>query len=199
MDMMKCTAPQKATELCCRDWGSIEWSESLGFAPDSPRVDDGPPTALQLNKDAEVIHVCTFGESPRALMGEAGLLGGGMMPVGCFETHFTEDKLTGGDEELSLKPGELVLRERILWFMRQGIAVEDVPTCNKIVQSCPNGKPPLTVADDFLAEAAKKSFLQNGVDTTLLEGEDQEEHALGWGGALMTSGSFTMMAPAGGA
>ena len=91
MDMMKCTAPQKATELCCQDWGSIEWSESLGFAPDSPRVDDGPPTALQLNKDAEVIHVCTFGESPRALMEEAGSNGGGMISGGCFETHFTED------------------------------------------------------------------------------------------------------------
>jgi len=155
MEMMQCTRQMKATELCCANWENMSWPLSLGNTPDSPEVDDNGVAHLQVDRSQEIVKVCTQKESASELMEEAHMSGGGMIPGECFTTDFTEDEVTGKDPTMPLRPGELILQERILWFLRQGLAVEDVPTCAKIVASCPNGEPPLTVSSEFLEEAGQ--------------------------------------------
>ena len=86
-------------------------------------------------------------------------------------TAFTESELQGNGR---LGPGEAVLRSRINFLHAQGIPKDSIPTCAKEVAECPNGASPAIVSEDWLA-------------LSLLE------QSSSFGGAFMTSGSFTMI------
>ena len=102
-------------------------------------------------------------------------------------------------DEQNLKPGEIVLRERIRWFLEQGIPAENVPTCAKEVSKCAGGQTVLAVEESWIKQAAeslaaaktKQSLIQG---QSLAPASDGGAIGVGWGGSVMTSGSFTMSA-----
>ena len=109
------------------------------------------------------------------------------MPVECTNADITAEQLKG--ESDGLQPGEIVLRERLLYFASQQIPMTSVPKCEKEVTSCSDGKKPTSVQSAWLEKAEVQPVQSAGLLVQVAAGN--------FHGALMTSGSFTMMAAGG--
>ena len=104
------------------------------------------------------------------------------MPVECSNAHITAEQLSG--ESHGLQPGEIILRARLLYFAGQQIPMNSVPKCEKEVATCSDGKEPTIVQAAWLQKVQPRAGLLVQV-------------AGSFSGALMISGSFTMMAGSG--
>jgi len=216
-DEMMCTAEMTFEGLCCAPWSTgLDYSQqvSLGLKAEQEQTSLGDATE-------SVIKLCTESAAGEILTnGEHG-----RMPVQCFEEQFTQADLTGNS---TLGAGEIVLRARISFFLQQGISVDAIPLCANEVSMCEDGSAPAVVQDDWIQALKwvpsqhepeltppQKAMLQEqraashkpassmqpywpraaGLRQEATVTHTQHSTVLG---ALMTSGSFTMMAAAGG-
>ena len=160
---------------------------------------------LAISPPKEILKICTTPTSQTDMMKAAGVTVGTVIGE-CINKEFTMDMLLGkGDgataDEQNLKPGEIVLRERILWFLEQGIPAENVPTCAKEVSSCAGGQTVLTVEESWIKQAAE-SLAAVKAKQSLIQGQSfartrPRYSTSDFSGSLMTSGSFTMVAGGG--
>merc|ERR1712060_24949 len=104
--------------------------------------------------------------------------------------------------------GNPVLNARIEFLKSQGLPVSSIPLCHEAVPTmCPcTGKPAASAGQQYIEARTNEKKQAAGMPctTSLLEVEDagtgrtkhqgKEEHESSFSGALMTSGSFTMMA-----
>lgn len=190
LEPAKCTDQFSFQNLCCAGFAKEDFKHSGVLGLDSTKYLTTSSTQAE-----KVIKVCTQASNGMALMSQAKS-DAATMPVECTKLDITQAQLAG--ESDGLQPGEIVLRERLLFFVGQQIPISNVPTCKEAVKTCPGGKKPTTVqpawlatngvaaAKESLLSLRKKSFLQGkmGMDATFEN----------FNGALMTSGSFTMSA-----
>jgi len=188
---MKCTKEMTMPELYCAPWKS-----GLAFDVTSlvnlPNAKEAGSTG-GLYPSSKIIKLCTQAASGQDMM-KTGHQTAATMPVECVDQDFQEEDLNGGD---GIVPGEIFLRARILFFIKQGIPGDKIPTCAGEVQSCSNGLPPTTVAAEWIdatqkSDSASLLLLRRSRDTNMTS-----DSAGSFAGTLMTSGSFTMMAAGG--
>ena len=181
LEPSKCTDEFSFQELCCADFKKLDFKRSGLMGLDNAKYLTTAPKQAK-----KVIKVCTSASNGMALMAQAKS-DAASMPVECIKADFTEAQLRG--ESDGLQPGEIVLRERLLFFASQQIPISSIPTCGEAVKTCPGGKKPTIVQPAWLATKKGEAalFLQDKMDTDMTN----------FGGALMTSGSFTMMASGG--
>jgi len=211
---MHCTAQMPFRELCCAPWSSMTFPDSVTSPVfNAPKAD---VSLLAISPPKEILKICTTQTSQTDMMKAAGVTVGTVTGE-CINKTFTMDILLGkGDgataDEQNLKPGEIVLRERILWFLEQGIPAENVPTCAKEVSACAGGQTVLTVEESWIKQAAgslaaakaTQSLIQGQSFAPASDADSKTQNlkilarSLSFAGALMTSGSFTMMAAQGG-
>jgi len=189
---MKCTTEMTYQQLCC-----APWNEGLEFKVTALGSLGGGSTAnvQALRTDPVIVKMCTTAASGATLM-QSGGQAAASMPTECITRDFSFDDLKGIG---GMAPGEIFLRARILFFVKQGIPADTIPTCAKEVSTCPSGAPPATVKDEWLqkvmqdADASSASFLQGGLHTS---GSFSMQDGTGFGGGLVASGSFSSMASA---
>jgi len=199
LEPAKCTDQLSFQSLCCAGFAKEDFKHSGVLGLDSTNYLTTSSTQAE-----KVIKVCTQASNGMALMSQAKS-DAATMPVECTKLDITQAQLAG--ESDGLQPGEIVLRERLLFFVGQQIPISNVPTCEEAVKTCPGGKTPTTVQPAWIAKkkesllslkkstvAKKKSFLQGkmDMDATSSNFNDEEGERFGFGG-MMTSGSFMMM------
>ena len=59
------------------------------------------------------------------------------MPIECDSTQISPDQLNGNDD---LQPGEIVLRQRLLYFKAMQIPLAAVPRCENVAGACGDGR-----------------------------------------------------------
>lgn len=188
----KCTEELSYKDLCCAGFEKEKFTRSGFLGLDSTKYLTTAPTQA-----GKVIKVCTQASNGMALMAQAKS-DAATMPVQCTKMDITEAQLRGNSD--GLKPGEIVLRERLLFFANQGISMKSVPTCKEAYpnqQTCAGGKTPTFVSEAWLAQkkfnllSLKESVAANIINVA--EGDaGSDASRFGFGG-MMTSGSFMMM------
>jgi len=199
LEPAKCTDQLSFQSLCCAGFAKEDFKHSGVLGLDSTNYLTTSSTQAE-----KVFKVCTQASNGMALMSQAKS-DAATMPVECTKVDITQAQLAGASD--GLQPGEIVLRERLLFFVGQQIPISNVPTCEEAVKTCPGGKTPTTVQPAWIAKqkasllslkkstvAKKKSFLQGkmDMDATSSNFNDEEGERFGFGG-MMTSGSFMMM------
>jgi len=184
-DLVRCTPQMNfGVELCCSRYEEDDFRRvgSIVF----PTEQDGPIDVDLLQnggKDKVVYRVCS-----QAVNGEAlATHGVATMPIECTKTEITPDQLKGNAD---LKPGEIVLRERLLYFKAQQIPLTAVPRCDEakfVPEACDDGKPKTVVNPAWLEQMASGSGDAGVAGLAQVGGQRSAA-------ALLTSGSFTMMA-----
>lgn len=190
LEPAKCTDEMPFENLCCARWKDEDF-KNTGFMK--------LPIAAKKAGGGDVIKVCTQASNGMALMSKAHTAVA-EMPVECFN-DITAEQLKGESDGLS--PGEIVLRERLLYFASSQIPLSSVPQCSKDVSSCPDGKSPVTVQSTWLAEQEnrlKKGLPLGGpVADPSAAGNNVTSPSVnfhGWGfGGLTTWGSFALVMP----
>jgi len=188
----KCTNEFSYKDLCCAGFEKKTFTRSGFLGLDSTKYLTTAPTGV-----GKVIKVCTQSSNGMALMSQAKS-DAATMTVQCTKMDITEAQLRG--ESDGLQPGEIVLRERLLFFENQQIPITAVPTCKQAYpnqKKCPSGKTPTTVSEAWLTKkkenllSLKKSVVANIINDE--EGDaGSDASRFGFGG-IMTSGSFMMM------
>jgi len=113
---------------------------------------------LQQTEAAEVVKVCTQNTDGLALMKE-GHSHAVSMPLECIDADITVEQLKG--DAGVLEPGEIVLRERLLYFAKQQIPLSSVPRCqDEVKEKCPDGDKPTTVQPAWVQKVEDK--IKNG-------------------------------------
>jgi len=185
-DVVRCTPQMNfGVELCCSRYEENDFNRSGSIV--LPTEQDGPVDVDLLQnggKDQVVYRVCS-----QAVNGEALATGGvAKMPIECTKTEITPDQLKGNAD---LKPGEIVLRERLRYFKAQQIPLTAVPRCDEakfVPEECNDGKPKTVVNPAWLEQMA------SGSGDAQVAGLAQVGEQRFGAAALLTSGSFTMMA-----
>jgi len=198
-DVVRCTPQMNfGQELCCARYKDNDFSRvgSIVF----PTEQDGPidvDLVQDGGEDRVVYRVCS-----QAVNGDAlATHGVAKMPVACTSAEISPEELRGNAE---LMPGEIVLRERLLYFNAQQIPMIAVPRCDEakfVPEACADGEPKTVVNAAWLKREMGVAQASIGSADAPVTGLAQAGvRALAdrtFGGALMTSGSFTMMASQG--
>lgn len=182
LEPANCTDEMPFESLCCARWEDKDF-KNRGFVTFASEEYSASGPVEEQAKVGEVIKVCTQASNGMALMSQAHSHVA-KMPVECTNAKITAEQLKGKSD--GLQPGEIVLRERLLYFARQQIPMSSVPKCEKMVTSCSDGKKPTTVQSAWLEQQVQP---RGGLLVQMAAGN--------FHGALMTSGSFTMMAAGG--
>lgn len=221
---MCCTPEMTFPQLCCADFPNILASMTACGVVELAAAQQTAPGggAILMQDDAvqpaePIITVCTSASPVRAAAGG----GAAIAPVECVKREFTIPEVTGvapvapmvltsgnatqlpGSTPAPL-PGEVVLDERIKFLMESGLPASAIPICKEEVTACPNGMPPASASPEYLAAReggvvpspaapATTGAGMAGTGMSFLR-KDRRGYKRKFGGALMTSGSFTMMA-----
>jgi hypothetical protein len=190
LEPANCTDEMPFESLCCSRWKDKDFNHRGFMMLSSSKYNDtGGKSGSASHQGGQVIKVCTQAVNGMALMGKAHH-DVGKMPVQCTNADITAEQLRG--ESDGLQPGEIILRTRLLYFADQQIPMGSVPTCQKEVASCPDGQKPTIVQPAWLENAkAKKQRQGRAASGGLLV---QVAAGNMFAGALLTSGSYTMMA-----
>jgi hypothetical protein len=201
---MKCTEEVSFECLCCTDFTKPLPFTRVGVINlKGAQIAKGQPGAMLDDEDGadakDRVLICTNARAVGRLANNKGPVS---LPTECIERQFSLAELYGSEVESktkqSLLPGQVIFDERIRFLIRQGIPASSIPTCSEAVDgTCPTGTPkarqePNSAGNKMLKALGKarkkKSFLQDKMDT---------DDAFGFGGGLVTSGSFSMMASGG--
>lgn len=219
---MCCTPEIEFEHLCCLDYTNIVgYMSRCGVMELAAAQHSDSAGAVLMQDDAkqpaqEIITVCTSESPVGTISAQAG--GSAILPTGCVKREFRITEVTG--QEPGLAPGQVVLDERIQYLMEQQVPAGAIPICVETVTSCPNGVPVASAGQEYLdarAAAMPAALLAHRVNQSaglpppgdskpvdqapgiaLLKKARQDSNFARFQGALMTSGSFTMMAANGG-
>jgi hypothetical protein len=158
VEVAKCTDQMSFKDLCCQRWADSAFKNkaflNLAAGQDRPKKKVG----LQQTEAAEVVKVCTQNTDGLALMKE-GHSHAVSMPLECIDADITVEQLKG--DAGVLEPGEIVLRERLLYFAKQQIPLSSVPRCqDEVKEKCPDGDKPTTVQPAWVQKVEDK--IKNG-------------------------------------
>lgn len=184
LEPANCTDEMPFESLCCARWADKDFKHPGFMMLSSSQHNASEGTVERASGEGgEVIKVCTQAVNGMALMSKARNAVA-KMPVECTNADITAEQLKG--EADGLQPGEIVLRTRLLYFANQQIPISSVPKCENEVAWCSDGKKPTTVQPAWLKKV-QADGLPRGVIVQVAAGNM-------FAGALLTSGSFTMMA-----
>jgi len=169
-------------ELCCESWEDAHFNV-VGSMELEADQDPSAETDNMISAAAKIYTVCTQAANGEAIAQEAHT-SQIEFKVECTKKHILPEELQGNAE---FAPGEVVLRERLEYFAKQQMPMANVPTCASEVASCANGRTVTTVNQAWIDDYEKGALLlqEEGITTR------------GVNAALLTSGSFTMMAGGG--
>jgi hypothetical protein len=196
VEVAKCTDQMSFKDLCCQRWAGSAFKNTAFMNLDAEQDRPKKNASLQLIKAAEVIKVCTQSTNGLALAKD-GHTPAVAMPVECINADITLEQLKG--KPGVLKPGEIVLRERLLYFAKQQIPLSSVPRCqDEVIGTCPDGKSATTVDPEWLQKT--EALIKNDeFPAGAVEDDNGTAEALiatgvgNFGGAFMQSGLFTMI------
>lgn len=195
---MKCTKEMSFEQLCCFDYANVETqlTSEGGMTLDLAQVASTPGNATgtgnttisflddvaSAGKNAKQITLCSM-KSPTPSGEESAV----ETNVDCVAHEFSVDEIKSAATKTPESGGNPVLNARIDFLQQQGLPLSAIPLCTETVgATCPcNSKPPSSAGQEFLGERMKDTNV-----TMMLQKKK-------FGGALMTSGSFTMMASGG--
>jgi len=205
-----CTPEIEFEHLCCLDYTNIVgYMSRCGVMELAAAQHSDAAGAVLMQDDAkqpaeEIITVCTS-ESPVGTISEqAG--GSAILPTNCVKREFRISEVTG--QEPGLAPGQVVLDQRIAYLMEQQVPAGAIPICVETVTSCPGGVPVASAGQEYL-DARRAAMEAAAGPAVLVARRANESTPVGkpvdqiaflkkagnvFGGALLTSGSFTMMA-----
>ena len=184
LEPANCTDEMSFESLCCARWEDKDFKHPGFMMLSSSKYNDtGGKSGSASDEGGRVIKVCTQAVNGMALMSKARN-DVAKMPVECSNAHITAEQLSG--ESDGLQPGEIILRTRLLYFAGQQIPMSSVPKCEKEVATCSDGKEPTIVQAAWLQKVQPRAG-------ALVQVSARNN----FGGAPMTSGSFTMMAASG--
>lgn len=210
-----CTPEIEFEHLCCLDYTNIVgYMSRCGVMELAAAQHSDAAGAVLMQDDAkqpaeEIITVCTS-ESPVGTISEqAG--GSAILPTNCVKREFRISEVTG--QEPGLAPGQVVLDQRIAYLMEQQVPAGAIPICVETVTSCPSGIPVASAGQEYLdarrmamEAAAPAALVAHRVNqSAAADGKPVDQAGIAllkkarkaasvFGGALLTSGSFTMMA-----
>lgn len=157
VNKMECTDHMTYKRLCCARWKDEDFKHNSTLQLKSAQE---PQEQAATPPSGNIIKLCTQSVNGVSILSRAAAsspdhTASAEMPVQCFVQHVSLS-------ELGL--GQIFLQLRILFFVKQGIPVSSIPTCATEVATCPDGKAPATVSNDFLRKAKKNSALLETID-----------------------------------
>jgi len=199
VNMMRCTKQMSFKELCCAPWmTALKYEFTAALELDSDQDSHKSAALMQEESNRTRIKVLTQAVPGMELAPPGS---GAVIPTECIQKDFTEDELKGNTSYKGHKwmPGEIVLAARALYFMNKEIPRDAIPSCKTQFAWCDDAqtvKPAVIAAagekliDDWQkAQEKPESLVEQRESSVAVDGGNSV-----FAGALLTSGSFTMMA-----
>jgi len=125
---VRCTPEMNfGLQLCCNRYEAEDFSQVGGLSFDTEQDDD------DFGGGDLHYRICS-----QAVNGEAIAVHDLVnMPIECDSTRISPDQLKGNND---LQPGEIVLRQRLLYFEAMQIPMAAVPRCENVAGECGDGR-----------------------------------------------------------
>ena len=157
---MRCTKSMNFEALCCLDYGNFQSyltdsgpmtltaaQTSSATAPGGLALMEDKVVEEGLGADAPQVTICTAKSPMPPVSGSAATEG-----VECFTKEFSVPDIVAS-ATASPEDGNLILNERVEYFLNQQIPLASVPLCAESVQECAcNGKKPASAKLEYVCE-----------------------------------------------
>jgi len=165
---MTCTPEYTFQQLCCLDYPNIMTQMTRTGVMELAAAQHSDPQGHVLMQDdatqanLKILTLCGAGSPVGTVAQGAG--GSAILPAECVKRMFTVPEIT--TELNGVKPGTLVLNERIQYLMDQQLPPSAIPICTEEVSMCPatvgmpNGYPPASAGPEYLAK--RQQGMQGG-------------------------------------